>query len=41
VIVEAEANVYPMIPAGGSYRDIIMTDDDLARISREKQGSNV
>ena len=24
VIVEAEENVYPMIPAGGSYRDIIM-----------------
>ena len=25
VIVEAEENVYPMIPAGGSYRDIIMS----------------
>jgi len=24
VIVDAEENVYPMIPAGGSYRDIIM-----------------
>ena len=24
VIVEAEENVYPMIPAGGSYRDIIL-----------------
>ena len=24
VVVEAEENVYPMIPAGGSYRDIIM-----------------
>ena len=24
VIVEAEENVYPMIPAGGSYRDIVM-----------------
>jgi acetolactate synthase-1/2/3 large subunit len=24
VIIEAEENVYPMIPAGGSYRDIIM-----------------
>ena len=24
VIVEREQNVYPMIPAGGSYRDIIL-----------------
>ena len=24
VIVNAEENVYPMIPAGGSYRDCIM-----------------
>jgi len=24
VVVAAEENVYPMIPAGGSYRDIIM-----------------
>jgi acetolactate synthase-1/2/3 large subunit len=24
VVVDAEENVYPMIPAGGSYRDIIM-----------------
>jgi acetolactate synthase-1/2/3 large subunit len=27
VIVEAEENVYPMIPAGGSYLDIIMEPD--------------
>jgi acetolactate synthase-1/2/3 large subunit len=25
VVVEAEENVYPMIPAGGGYRDIIMS----------------
>lgn len=41
VIVEAEENVYPMIPAGGTYRDIIMSDEDLACASRDKQGSNV
>lgn len=41
VIVEAEENVYPMIPAGGSYQDIIMNSDDLARASRDTQGSNV
>ena len=41
VIVEPEANVYPMIPAGASYRDIIMSDDDLQDVSGESQGSNV
>ena len=41
IIVEAEENVYPMIPAGGTYRDIIMNDGDLAEVSAEKQGSNV
>jgi len=41
VIVEAEENVYPMIPAGGTYRDIIMSNADLASVSRNKQGSNV
>ena len=41
VIVEAEANVYPMIPAGGSYKDIIMSDDDLAGVSKGAQGSNI
>jgi acetolactate synthase-1/2/3 large subunit len=29
VIVDFEENVYPMIPAGGTYRDIIMSSDDL------------
>jgi len=41
VIVDAEANVYPMIPAGGSYEDIIMSDDDLARTSRGAQRANI
>ena len=40
-VVEAEENVYPMIPAGGTYRDIIMNDSDLAQASTEKQGANV
>ena len=30
VIVEAEENVYPMIPAGGTYRDIIMSAEQVA-----------
>ncbi|MGI9293125.1 MAG: thiamine pyrophosphate-dependent enzyme, partial [Pseudomonadales bacterium] len=41
VIVEAEENVYPMIPAGGTYRDIIMSSEDLKRASGETQGSNI
>jgi acetolactate synthase-1/2/3 large subunit len=41
VIVDAEANVYPMIPAGGSYEDIIMNDEDLARLNRGAQGANI
>ncbi|MGI9288014.1 MAG: biosynthetic-type acetolactate synthase large subunit [Pseudomonadales bacterium] len=41
VIVEAEENVYPMIPAGGSYREIIMSADDLPEAVREAQGSNI
>jgi acetolactate synthase-1/2/3 large subunit len=41
VIVEREENVYPMIPAGASYRDIIMGDEDLEGLSKESQGSNV
>ena len=41
VIVEKEANVYPMIPAGATYRDIIMSDEDLTVSSIENQGSNV
>jgi len=41
VIVEAEENVYPMIPAGGTYRDVIMGDNELATGSMEAQGANV
>lgn len=42
VIVRAEENVYPMIPAGATYKDIIMSDDDLKENPRtSKQGSNI
>ena len=41
VIVDKEANVYPMIPAGATYRDIIMGDEDLDGLARDSQGSNV
>jgi acetolactate synthase-1/2/3 large subunit len=41
VLVEKEENVYPMIPAGATYREIIMSDEDLEGVSTESQGSNV
>jgi acetolactate synthase-1/2/3 large subunit len=41
VIVAAEENVYPMIPAGGSYRDIIMGEKDMAARRKGTQGSNI
>ena len=41
VIVTAEENVFPMIPAGGSYLDIIMSAADLAARTREAQGSHI
>lgn len=41
VIVDFEANVYPMIPAGSTYRDIIMSDADLAKPQKDSQGSNI
>lgn len=41
VIVDAEANVFPMIPAGGSFEDIIMNEEDLAAGSSGSQGSNI
>jgi acetolactate synthase-1/2/3 large subunit len=41
VIVESEENVFPMIPAGGSYQDIIMSAADLAARARDAQGSNI
>lgn len=41
VIVEGEENVYPMIPAGGTYRDIIMSAEEMDSDSRSNQGSNI
>jgi acetolactate synthase I/II/III large subunit len=42
VIVRAEENVYPMIPAGATYKDIIMSDDDLKKdYPTGEQGSNI
>lgn len=41
VIVEREENVYPMIPAGGSYRDIIMNAEDIPGDAGDSQGSNI
>jgi acetolactate synthase-1/2/3 large subunit len=42
IIVRTEENVYPMIPAGASYRNIIMSDDDLKKdYTVGKHGSNI
>jgi len=41
IIVSAEENVYPMIPAGGSYRDMILGPEDLSPGMAGRQGSNV
>ncbi|WP_020677625.1 biosynthetic-type acetolactate synthase large subunit [Geopsychrobacter electrodiphilus] len=41
IIVKGEENIYPMIPAGGTYRDIIMSDADLPKNSSATQGSNI
>ncbi|MBI3797717.1 MAG: biosynthetic-type acetolactate synthase large subunit [Deltaproteobacteria bacterium] len=42
IIVRPEENVYPMIPAGATYKDIIMSDDDLKKDSSPgRQGSNI
>ncbi|HBO14568.1 MAG TPA: biosynthetic-type acetolactate synthase large subunit [Halieaceae bacterium] len=41
VIVAAEENVYPMIPAGGSYREMIMGPEDMDEEARERQGSSI
>jgi len=30
-----------MIPAGATYRDIVMCDEDLERATTDAQGSNV
>jgi acetolactate synthase-1/2/3 large subunit len=42
IIVRPEENVYPMIPAGATYKDIIMSDDDLKKGSgTSRQGSHI
>ncbi|MEE4278962.1 MAG: biosynthetic-type acetolactate synthase large subunit [Halieaceae bacterium] len=41
VIVAAEENVYPMIPAGGSYREMIMGPEDMREHAGVQQGSNI
>ncbi len=42
VVVRPEENVYPMIPAGATYKDIIMSEEDLKKGSSSgKQGSNI
>jgi acetolactate synthase-1/2/3 large subunit len=41
IIVEPEENVFPMIPAGGTYRDIIMSADDMPSAGKDSQGSNI
>ena len=41
IIVEADENVYPMIPAGASYREIIMGAEDKDTNALGKQGSNI
>ncbi|MCZ6831211.1 MAG: thiamine pyrophosphate-dependent enzyme, partial [Gammaproteobacteria bacterium] len=41
IIVEPEENVFPMIPAGGTYKDIIMSAADMPGGARDSQGSNI
>ena len=41
VIVDADENVYPMIPAGGTFRDIIMSEKDMQPGVKGKQGSSI
>lgn len=42
IIVCPEENVYPMIPAGATYKEIIMCDEDLKKsLHSSKQGSNI
>ena len=41
IIVEADENVYPMIPAGASYKGIIMGPEDKNESSMSSQGSNI
>lgn len=39
VVVQKEEDVFPMIPAGGSYKDIIMTKEELAAKTKTAKGS--
>ena len=41
IIVESETNVYPMIPAGATYRDTILSDAQLELSMSESQGANI
>jgi acetolactate synthase-1/2/3 large subunit len=42
IIVRLEENVFPMIPAGATYHDIIMSEDDLKKGAHSSgQGSNI
>ncbi len=41
IIVEADENVYPMIPAGASYREIIMSVEDQHSLDADDQGANI
>ncbi len=41
VIVDADEDVFPMIPAGGSYRDIIMRAGETHPGAKDKQGSSI
>jgi len=41
VIVDADEDVFPMIPAGGSYRDIILSADDMRAKASFKLGSSI
>jgi acetolactate synthase-1/2/3 large subunit len=42
IIVRLEENVFPMIPAGATYQDIIMSEDDLKKgVHSSGQGSNI
>lgn len=42
ILVRPEENVYPMIPAGATYKDIIMSEDDLNKGPHGGgQGSNI
>ncbi|TQV70171.1 biosynthetic-type acetolactate synthase large subunit [Exilibacterium tricleocarpae] len=41
IVVEREENVFPMIPAGATYKDIIMSAEDLARVGKDEQGANI